>query len=190
MGRGRKPNPYDNKTVARWLIEMKYKNLDATLKTRLPGFVHDAVYGGLYIYKGDNTKPILDVAPEIIYRCLMMFEISTEAVRNICEGFGDKYSERTLRRIAQIARFVSKGIELRIEGYEVAHKDLKEETDKMFDGRLESQFLWCYKNGVESKLYSPPLEPVPEWILQLRLDGKYLEYGEAVREFRVGNCNF
>lgn len=185
MTRGRKPKIYDNEFVANWLIETKYKNLDATLKIRLPDFVHDAVYGGLYIYKGSDTRPVLDVAPEIIYRCLTLFEISTDAVRNICEGFGDKYSDRTLRRIAQIVRFVARGIELRIEEYEESHKKLKQEADSMFDARLEKQFLWCYKNGVNSKLYSPPPEPLPDEIMELRIQGKYLEYGEAVRAFRL-----
>lgn len=180
--KGRKPKIYDNKAVAKWLMETRYKNLDVSLRTKLPAFVDDAVYGGLYIYKTDNTNPIPDVSPSVIYRCLMLTEISTKAVENICQGYGYSYADRTLRRIAQIVRFISKGIETRISEYEETHTD--KERDKMFDWKLEQKFIWCYYNGVESKLYSDPLPKVPEHLLNLYRECEYSEWANKLREYR------
>lgn len=183
MTRGRKPKVYDNKAVAKWLIETKYQSLDVSLKTKLPAFVDDCVYGGLYVYRDSENNSTLSVTPEMIYRCLMLNEISTQSVQNICEGFGRIYSERTFRRIAQITRFVSKGIELRISEYKETHKD-SEEKDKMFDWKMEQRFIWCYYNGVHSKLYSNPTPPIPQSILQLYHDKQYGKYLEALLEWK------
>lgn len=180
---GRKSKITDNKTVARWLIETKYQTLDISLKTKLPAFVDDCVYGGLYVYRDDENNSTLSVTPEIIYRCLMLNEISTQAVENICSGCGYTYAERTLRRIAQITRFVAKGIELRISEYKETHQESKEK-DSMFDWKLEKQFIWCYYNNVPSKLYSKPLPPMPEAIKTLYQEKQYKKYLEAVLEWR------
>lgn len=183
MTRGRKPTTYDNKTVARWLISTKYKNLDVSIKAKLPAFVDDTVYGGLYIFRDNDTQSnTLAIKPSVIYMCLMMDEISTTSVRIACEDRGLYYSERTYRRICQISRFVSKGIESRIHQYE----EMQElSTDKKgYDWKLEQQFLWCYLNGKESKLYSAPLPPLPQNILTLYLNKQYAEYGRAVQEYR------
>lgn len=179
--RGRKPKVYDNKAVAKWLMETRYKNLDVSLRTKLPAFVDDAVYGGLYVYKLNNTNPIPDVSPSVIYRCLMLEEISVKAVENICSGYGYSYADRTLRRIAQIVRFISKGIETRISEYEETHTDV--EKDRMFDWKMEQRFIWCYNNGVESRLYSKPLPQIPDEIVELYRKGDYLEWIKRASEF-------
>lgn len=178
---GRPLKIYDNKAVAKWLLETKYKNLDVSLRTKLPTFVDDAVYGGLYVYKDNTPNPIPDVTPAVIYRCLMLPEISTPDVRNICEGYGYSYADRTIRRISQIVRFISKGIESRITEWEEVHKDREE--DKMFNYKLESKFNWCYYNNVNSSLYSTPLPPCPESILKLYEEQEYIEWSKQAQEF-------
>lgn len=183
MSRGRKPIVYDNKTVAKWLIETRYKNLDSSLKTKLPSFVDDAVYGGLYIHRGEDNNPTLSVTPEMIFRCLMLNEISVQSVETICSGCGYTYAERTIRRIAQITRFVAKGIELRIAEYEELHEEMKEE-DKMFDWKLEKQFIWCYYNNVPSRLYSNQLPQIPEHITALYHNKQYQKYLKELIDWR------
>lgn len=183
MPKGRKPKVYDNKTVAKWLIETRYKNLDSSLKTKLPYFVEDAVYGGLYIHRGEDNNPTLSVTPEMIFRCLMLNEISTQAVETLCLGCGYTYAERTIRRIAQITRFVAKGIELRIAEYEELHEETKEE-DKMFDWKLEKQFIWCYYNNVPSRLYSNQLPQIPEHITTLYHNKQYRKYLKELIDWR------
>lgn len=184
MSRGRKPKVYDNKTVAKWLIETKYQHLDVSLKTKLPTFVDDCVYGGLYVYRGSENNTTLSVTPSVIYMCLMLNEISTQSVMTACVENGHTYSERTLRRIAQIVRFIANGIELKISGYKEAHDESKEK-DTMFNWKLEQQFIWCYYNNVHSKLYSNPLPQIPDAIRKLYEDRNYQKYLEAVLEWRA-----
>lgn len=178
--RGRQPKVTDNTTVAKWLIEHKWMNLDKDIKHKLPEFVDDAVYGALYIC-GEISNGKLNVSTENIYRCLMLTEISTTEVESLMIGLGHSYSERTLRRITQVARFAAKGIESKISQYEETHKP--SEIDIM-NWRIESRFVWDYYHNQPSEYHSHQIPVAPNEILQLYRDRKYLEYGEALRTFR------
>lgn len=56
-----------------------------------------------------------------------------------------------------------------------------------FNYTIENQFVEDYYKNKESKYYSKELTPIPQKILNLYSEGKYLEYGEAVRKFREEN---
>ncbi|MCY1452828.1 hypothetical protein D9M71_697800 [compost metagenome] len=108
----------------------------------------------------------------------MLPEITSELVKS--REIGYDMSDRQARRLAQTVRFALDGIRHRIQEYENTITEEKKEKIK-----LEKEFIRAYYTGRQSPLHSPPMKELPYEILQLRLDGKYLEYGEAVREFRI-----
>lgn len=184
--RGRPPKVTDNKDVADWLIKNKWKDLGQDVRSRLPDFVHDAVYGALYICAGTSNGK-LNIQPELIYRCIMQPEISTQSTSNILEFLETPLAPRTVERITQVSRFAAKGIRERIEQYEERRAELRQTN---VDWKIEMIFLKDYYQGRYSRYYSAPLQKVPDSITQLYRDRKYLEYGEKLREFRTNSFLF
>lgn len=174
----RLPKKTDNELVAEWLIEHRWRNsLNTDTKQRMPAFVEDAVMAAVYIVAGTSNGQV-NISPKLVFKCLMLPEISSESVATREVGYA--MSDRQARRLAQTVRFALDGIRHRIQEYE--NTITEEEKEKI---KLEKDFIRDYYQGRQSNLYSPPMEELPSEILQLRLDGKYLEYGEAVRAFRL-----
>ena len=169
----------ENEVVSDWLIQHRLHNLEPEVKFKLPAFVEEAVYTALYIVAGTSNGK-LNASPKAVYKTLMLKEISTESVMTV--EYGYDMSKRQAQRLAQTARFALGIIQKSISNYEVS---LTEEQKMSI--RLEYKFKRDYYEGKESTLYSPDKEPVPDKIIQLYKDGKYLEYGEAVRDFRLNH---
>lgn len=174
----RLPKKTDNEIVAEWLIENRWRNsLNTDTKQKMPAFVDDAVMAAVYIVAGTSNGQV-NISPKLVFKCLMLNEISTESVA--IREVGYEMSDRHARRLAQTVRFALDGIRHRIQEYESSITEEQKENIK-----LEKDFIRDYYQGRKSDLYSPPLQELPSEILALRLDGKYLEYGEAVRAFRL-----
>lgn len=174
----RLPKKTDNELVAEWLIEHRWRNsLNTDTKQRMPAFVEDAVMAAVYIVAGTSNGQV-NISPKLVFKCLMLSEISSASVATREVGY--EMSQRQAQRLAQTVRFALDGIRHRIQEYESTITE--EEKEKI---KLEKDFIRAYYTGKESPLHSPPLEELPSEILALRLEGKYLEYGEAVRAFRV-----
>lgn len=168
----------DNEVVADWLIEHRWRNsLNSDTKMKMPAFVDDAVMAAVYIVAGTSNGQV-NISPKLVFKCLMLNEISTESVATREVGY--EMSDRHARRLAQTVRFALDGIRHRIQEYESLITEEQKENIK-----LEKDFIRDYYLGRKSDLYSPPLQELPSEILALRLEGKYLEYGEAVRAFRL-----
>ena len=176
----RKPLVTDNEIVAEWLIQNRWKEtLSPEIKMKMPAFVEEAVYSAIYIVAGSNNGKV-NISPKLVFKALMLPHISSETVK-ACE-FGYEMKDRTARRLAQTARFALEGIKHRIQEFE---KVISEEM--WMNWKVEKEFVEDYYNGTDSKYYSPLKPTIPENILQLYRDGKYLEYGEAVKSFRSEN---
>lgn len=174
----RLPKKTDNEIVAEWLIENRWRNsLNTDTKQKMPAFVDDAVMAAVYVVAGTSNGQI-NISPKLVFKCLMLHEISAESVATREVGY--EMSDRHARRLAQTVRFALDGIRHRIQEYE---NSITEEQKENIE--LEKNFIRDYYQGRESPLHSPPLKELPSEILQLRLEGKYLEYGEAVRAFRL-----
>lgn len=168
----------DNEVVADWLIEHRWRNsLNSDTKMKMPAFVEDAVMAAVYIVAGTSNGQV-NISPKLVFKCLMLSEISSESVATREVGYA--MSQRQAQRLAQTVRFALDGIRHRIQEYE--NTITEEEKEKI---KLEKDFIRDYYTGRQSSLYSPPMEELPSEILALRLEGKYLEYGEAVRAFRL-----
>lgn len=173
----RQPKKTDNEIVAEWLIEHRWRNsLNTDTKQRMPAFVEDAVMAAVYIVAGTSNGQV-NISPKLVFKCLMLSEISSKSVATREVGY--EMSDRQARRLAQTVRFALDGIRHRIQEYENSITEEQKENIK-----LEKNFIRDYYQGRESPLHSPPLRELPSEILALRLEGKYLEYGEAVRAFR------
>jgi len=174
----RLPKKTDNEIVAEWLIENRWRNsLNTDTKQKMPAFVEDAVMAAVYIVAGTSNGQV-NISPKLVFKCLMLNEISAESVATREVGY--EMSDRHARRLAQTVRFALDGIRHRIQEYE--NLITEEEKEKI---KLEKDFIRAYYQGGKSPLHSLPMKELPSEILQLRLDGKYLEYGEAVRDFRL-----
>lgn len=174
----RLPKKTDNVLVAEWLIENRWRNsLNTDTKQKMPAFVEDAVMAAVYIVAGTSNGQV-NISPKLVFKCLMLPEITSELVKS--REIGYDMSDRQARRLAQTVRFALDGIRHRIQEYE--NTITEEEKEKI---KLEKDFIRAYYQGGKSPLHSPPMKELPSEILQLRLDGKYLEYGEAVRNFRL-----
>lgn len=166
----------DNQIVAEWLIRHRWNSLNVGTKQAMPSFVEDAVMSAVYIVAGTSNGQV-NISPKLVFRCLMLKDISVDTVSKMEVGY--EISERHSRRLAQVLRFALDGIKHKIQEYENKLTPLEIENKEM-----ESQFIKSYYAGEPSPLYSEPMQPLPDYILQLRDDGLYIEYGEAVREFR------
>lgn len=174
----RLPKKTQNELVAEWLIEHRWRNsLNTDTKQKMPAFVEDAVMAAVYIVAGTSNGQV-NISPKLVFKCLMLPEITSESVATREVGYA--MSDRQARRLAQTVRFALDGIRHRIQEYE--NTITEEEKEKI---KLEKDFIRDYYTGRQSNLYSPPMEELPSEILALRLEGKYLEYGEAVRAFRL-----
>lgn len=172
------PKKTDNVLVAEWLIENRWRNsLNTDTKQKMPAFVEDAVMAAVYIVAGTSNGQV-NISPKLVFKCLMLNEISTESVATREVGY--EMSDRHARRLAQTVRFALDGIRHRIQEYENSITEEQKENIQ-----LEKDFIRDYYQGRKSNLYSQPLKELPSEILVLRLEGKYLEYGEAVRAFRL-----
>lgn len=176
--KGRKPTRTDNHLVSDWLIQHRWSNsLAVGTKLCLPGFVDDAVWAALAIVAGvSNGK--LNVSPKLVKKALMLKIISTEEVKRLEVGYD--MSDRQAQRLAKTARFALNGIRHRIQEYE---NNVPE--DVKLNSALERQFVKDYYDNTDSALYSEPLAPLPDEIVQLHRDGLFLEYANALKAFRV-----
>lgn len=175
---GRPSKKTDNHIVAEWLIEHRWKeSLNSGTKQKMPEFVEDAVMAAVYIVAGTSNGQI-NISPKLVFKCLMLNEITTELVKTREVGYN--MSDRHARRLAQTVRFALNGIKHRIQEYENKISDTEKESTEM-----ERQFIKDYYSGIESNLYSPPVQPIPESIMDLNRQGKYLEYAQAVQAFRA-----
>lgn len=169
----------DNKLVSDWLIEHRWANtLNTETKHMLPSFVESAVMAAIYIVAGTSNGRV-NISPKLVKKALMLREISSDTVRPLELGYD--ISDRQAQRLAQTVRFALDGITHRIQEFE---NNLSE--DFKMNRKLEWGFVMDYYNDKDSKLYTNThsREPVPEHIISLYRQGKYLEYGEAVRAFR------
>lgn len=174
----RLPKKTDNEIVAEWLIEHRWRNsLNTDTKQKMPAFVDDAVMAAVYIVAGTSNGQV-NISPKLVFKCLMLNEISAESVATREVGY--VMSKRQSQRLAQTVRFALDGIRHRIQEYESSITEEQKENIK-----LEKDFIRDYYTGRTSSLYAPLLQELPSEILALRLEGKYLEYGEAVRAFRL-----
>lgn len=174
----RLPKKTQNELVAEWLIEHRWRNsLNTDTKQRMPAFVEDAVMAAVYIVAGTSNGQV-NISPKLVFKCLMLSEISSASVATREVGY--EMSDRQARRLAQTVRFALDGIRHRIQEYENLITDEEKENIKM-----EREFIRDYYLHRDSPLYSPVISQLPSEILSLRVEGKYLEYGEAVREFRL-----
>lgn len=174
---GRKIKTTENILVAEWLIEHKWLNsLNIDTKQKMPAFVDDAVMGAIYIVAGSSNGKV-NVSPKLVFKCLMLPNITANQVKRMEVGYA--MSDRHARRLAQTVRFALGSIKHKVQENEYG---LSIEQEEMVE--MERQFIRDYYSGKESPLYSPNLKPLPSEISQLRLDGKYLEYGFAVSVFR------
>ena len=174
----RLPKKTDNVLVAEWLIENRWRNsLNTDTKMKMPAFVEDAVMAAVYIVAGTSNGQV-NISPKLVFKCLMLPEITSELVKS--REIGYDMSDRQARRLAQTVRFALDGIRHRIQEYE--NSITEEDKEKI---KLEKDFIRDYYIGRQSPLHSPPMKELPSEILALRTEGKYLEYGEAVRAFRL-----
>lgn len=170
----------DNEVVAEWLIQHRWRDsLTSGTKQQMPAFVEDAVMAAVYIVAGTSNGQV-NISPKLVFKCLMLNEISSASVATREVGYD--MSKRQAQRLAQTVRFALEGIRHRIQEYE---NNISEEEKE--NTELEREFIRDYYQGKQSKLHSPPMRELPYEILSLREEGKYLEYGEAVRAFRVNN---
>lgn len=170
----------DNVLVAEWLIENRWRNsLNTDTIQKMPAFVEDAVMASIYIVAGTSNGQI-NISPKLVFKCLMLPEISAQSVASREVGY--EMSKRHAQRLAQTVRFALDGIRHRIQEYESTITELQKENIE-----LEKNFIRDYYQGRESKLYSTPMPKLPSEILALSTQGKYLEYGRAVRNFRLNN---
>lgn len=170
----------DNEIVAEWLIEHRWKeSLNTDTKQKMPAFVEDAVMASVYIVAGTSGRGRVNISPKFVFKCLMLPIISTQTVKT--RELGYEMSDRQAQRLAQTVRFALDGIKHRIQEYELTHT-----TEELENIEMEREFIKDYYLHRESPLYSPKSKPLPDEISALRLEGKYLEYAEAVREFRTG----
>lgn len=168
----------DNEVVADWLIENRWRNsLNSDTKMKMPAFVEEAVWAAVYIVAGTSNGKV-NISPKLVFKCLMLDPITSEGVKTREVGYA--MGDSTARRLAQTTRFALKGIQGRIEAYQ---QQIPEEIMRIKE--MERNFVTAYYTGFQSPLFSKPLPAVPDEILKLKEDGKYLEYGEALRDFRT-----
>jgi len=168
----------DNQIVAEWLIQHRWRDsLTSGTKQRMPAFVDNAVMAAIYVVAGTSNGQV-NVSPKLVFKCLMLPSISVETVSKMEVGYA--ISKRHAQRLAQTVRFALEGILHRVQEYENQISDTDKENTEM-----EREFIKDYYLGRDSKLYSQEMQPLPTEILQLKVDGKYIEYAEAVREFRI-----
>lgn len=156
----RLPKKTDNEIVAEWLIEHRWRNsLNTDTKQKMPAFVEDAVMAAVYITGTSNGQ--VNISPKLVFKCLMLNEISAESVATR-EGL--QMSDRHARRLAQTVRFALDGIRHRIQEYE--NSITEEEKEKI---KLEKDFIRAYYQGSRSPLHSPPMRELPSEILQVEV---------------------
>jgi hypothetical protein len=143
----------------------------------LPPWMDDIIMGACYTSAG-ISKGKLNVNPALVKAAIFLPAISTDSCLNIYSL--EPISLRTAQRVAKAARFALEGIEMYIQ------RQREDEVMKV-SWQMEKEFLSSYYTGKESKYYSPSAQKLPYEITKLREQGKYLEYGNAVREFRLSN---
>lgn len=176
--RGPKEKVLDNELVAQYLIKKKWNNLLCEhTEQKLPGFVDDAVWAAVYICAG-VTNGKVNISPKLVFRALMLHEISTETVHSL-HIFDEKMSKRKARRICQCARFAIEAITARVR-----EEEEKSKMQENFNWRLEQQFVESYYSGVDHD-FNAVLSPTPQHIKDLYKEGKLEEYGCKLREWKL-----
>lgn len=140
----------------------------------MPHWMDDIVMGACYTSVG-ISKGKLNANPALVKAALFMPLISTATCLNIYSL--DSISERTAQRVAKAARFALGGIRMYIE-------NMPEDDIMNVSWKIEKEFRADYYAHRESKYYSAPKAPLPSEISNLKEEGKYEEYGVAVRAFR------
>lgn len=107
----------------------------------------------------------------------MLKEISVDTVRPLEVGYS--MSDRQAQRLAQTARFAIGRIESSIEKYELTQSEQRRQVIEM-----ERAFVKSYYDNTDTPLHSAPALELPQNILDMYKEGRYIEYAEAVREFR------
>ncbi len=141
----------------------------------LPPWMDDIIMGACYTSAG-ISRGKLNVNPALVKAAVFLPMISTDSCLNIYSL--EPISMRTAQRVAKAARFALEGIQMYIE------RQREDEVMKV-SWQIEKEFLTSYYTGRVSKYYSLPTQELPYEITQLREQGKYLEYGVAVRDFRL-----
>jgi hypothetical protein len=173
----RKPTVTDNTLVSSWMIDYKWlKPVSNSTLLRIPAFVDDAIFAALYTVSGVSGGK-LNVSPKLVKKALMLKEISSESVKGL--EFGYEMSDRQAQRLAKTVRYAILRIESQIDAYQEAYTIARKQEIQM-----ERNFVKAYRQGTESELYSHTQPAPPAWITALYTEGKYLEYGVALQEFR------
>lgn len=178
--RGPKQKVLDNELVAQYLINRKWNDLLCQhTKQMLPAFVDDAVWAAIYICAGTH-KGKVNISPKLVFRALMLSEISTESVQAL-HIFDEKMSVRKARLICQCARFAIDAITARVR-----EEEEKEEMqpDNFVNWKLEKQFVEAYYSGVDHKFYTA-LNMTPKEITGLYNTGRISEYKVELREWKL-----
>lgn len=142
----------------------------------IPSWMDDFIMGACYTSAGFSRSK-LNVSPTHVKSALFLMHISTDSILSIYKVEG--MSKRTAQRVAKAARFALDGIKHYLDISTEENQTMKQAY------KMESKFIAEYYSLKPSTLYSPPKRTVPEEILSLYKSGKYLEYGEALREFRI-----
>ena len=170
-----------NVEVAEWLINHRWRDsLDIDVKQRMPSFVEDAVMAAVYIAAGTSRDGRVNVSPKLVFKCLMLPEISVSTVKTV--EYGHEMSDRHAQRLAQTVRYALRGIASRIQSH-----DLPLTEDQKENIQMERDFVRAYYQKTTSPLFSDKLPPVPQNILNLKLLGDHLAYAEALRSFRINS---
>lgn len=173
----RKPKITDNTLVSKWMLEYKWlKPISNSTLHRIPSFVEDAIFAALYTVAGVSDGR-LNISPSLIKKALMLKEISVDTVRPLEVGYS--MSDRQAQRLAQTARFAIGRIESSIEKYELTQSEQRRQLIEM-----ERAFVKSYYDNTDTPLHSAPALELPQNILDMYKEGRYIEYAEAVREFR------
>lgn len=171
-----------NVEVAEWLIHHRWRDsLEIDVKQRMPSFVDDAVMAAVYIVAGTSGDGRVSLSPKLVFKCLMLPEISVSTVKTV--EYGHEMSDRHAQRLAQTVRYALRGIASRIQSHDLLllTEDQKESI------QMERDFVRAYYQRLDSPLFSPRLSPVPGHILDIKLSGDYLGYAEALRAFRINS---
>lgn len=179
----RKPKVTDNTLVSNWMLEYKWlKPISDSTLHRIPSFVEDAVYSALYTVAGSSDGR-LNISPKLIKKALMLKQISVDTVRFLEVGY--VMSDRQAQRLAQTVRFAITRIEDRIDEYENQVSERKRQELAM-----EREFVRSYYNKTKSPLHSHtaqtvhPAQPLPQNILDLYTQKRYVDFAKALLEHR------
>lgn len=172
----RKKKEVDNVDVANWIIEhKKYGYAGHSVDNMLPQIVDDAVYAAVYTVAGSSSGTV-NVDPSLVFKALMLKTLSTASVKPL--EVGHTMSDRQAQRLVQTAAYAARRISEKMKEY-----DEKLSQEKKNIMKMEKEFATSWKEG-NSSLYSEKSPPIPQNILDLYFSKKYIEYSNALIEWR------